>query len=359
MAETIDIIIPDLGDFSDVEVIEVLVKKGDRVSREDGLITLETDKASLDVPAPNHGVIESISVAVGDKVSAGDVIGRLAIEVGDTVVVTPAIEAEVNQGDTTVLAVPASPQATHGLQTVSVPDIGDFSDVDVIEVHVAAGDKIKVNDSLITLETDKATMDVPSEVAGTVDSVLLKVGDSVSKGTPVAVINAIAGEEKPPAAPAPETVPEAATVQEKPAPAAATTAAPPVAKAGAPKTLPAINEAGFSKAHASPSVRKLARELGVDLVQVKGSGPKQRILHDDVKAFVKSILSGGATLGGGGLPKVPVVDFAKFGAVESQPLTRIQKISGPRLQASWINLPHVTQHDLADITELEAKRQAL
>jgi len=359
LAETIDIIIPDLGDFSDVEVIEVLVKKGDRVSREDGLITLETDKASLDVPAPNHGVIESISVAVGDKVSAGDVIGRLAIEVGDTVVVTPAIEAEVNKGDTTVLAVPASPQATHGLQTVSVPDIGDFSDVDVIEVHVAAGDKIKVNDSLITLETDKATMDVPSEVAGTVDSVLLKVGDSVSKGTPVAVINAIAGEEKPPAAPAPETVPEAATVQEKPAPAAATTAAPPVAKAGAPKTLPAINEAGFSKAHASPSVRKLARELGVDLVQVKGSGPKQRILHDDVKAFVKSILSGGATLAGGGLPKVPVVDFAKFGAVESQPLTRIQKISGPRLQASWINLPHVTQHDLADITELEAKRQAL
>ncbi|TDJ33838.1 MAG: branched-chain alpha-keto acid dehydrogenase subunit E2 [Gammaproteobacteria bacterium] len=253
MANVIDIVIPDLGEFSEVEVIEILVKAGGRVAREDGLITLETDKAVMDVPAPDNGVIEEMSVAVGDTVSSGDVIGRIAIEVSDTAVVTPAIEAGHLQGDTTVAAPP-----------------------------------------------------------------------------PVQA----------PAAPAAASAP-------KPAPAL-------------PKSLPAIDEAGFSNAHASPSVRKLARELGVDLVQVKGSGQKKRILHDDVKAFVKAILTAGAApAAGAALPHVPVVDFAKFGEIETKPLTRIQKISGPRLQASWINLPHVTQHDLADITELEARRQEL
>jgi pyruvate dehydrogenase E2 component (dihydrolipoamide acetyltransferase) len=351
LAETIDIIIPDLGDFADVEVIDVLVKAGDRVAREDGLITLETDKASLDVPAPHHGIIESISVAAGDKVSAGDIIGRMMIEVGDTVVVAPAIEAEVMQGDTTVLAVPASAKTTHGLQTVPVPDIGDFSGVDVIEVHIAAGETVAVNDSLITLETDKATMDVPSTVAGRVDSVLVKVGDTVSEGSPIAVIDAVVEKS----GPAPAITPPATAKAE---PANEPTPLAPSKPATQP-TLPVIDESGFSKAHASPSVRKLARELGVDLTQVRGSGPKQRILHDDVKAFVKAILSGSSALPGGGLPKVPVVDFAKYGPVDAKPLTRIQKISGPRLQASWINLPHVTQHDLADITGLEAKRQEL
>ncbi len=249
MANVIDIVIPDLGEFSDVEVIEILVKPGDKVAREDGLITLETDKAVMDVPAPGNGLIEKMSVAVGDKVSSGDVIGRIALEVSDTVVATPASEARLMQGETTVVAPPP----------VQAP--------------------------------------------------------------------------APPAAASPP----------KPHP-----------------DLPAIDEAGFSKAHAGPSVRKLARELGVDLVQVKGSGPKKRILHDDVKTFVKAILTAGAAPAAGtALPQVPVVDFAKFGEIESKPLTRIQKISGPRLQASWINLPHVTQHDLADITELEARRQEL
>lgn len=249
MSETIDITVPDLGDFKDVEVIEVLVAAGDKVSREDGLITLETDKATMDVPAPRDGVIESMRVSGGSRVSAGDVIGRMSVAMEDT-------------------------------------------------VRVAAVEK----------------------PAG--------------------------------AAPAP-----AASDESTPAAPAARTAAPP--ETSAPATLPPINEAGFAKAHASPSVRKLARELGVDLVQVQGSGPKQRILHEDLKAFVKSVMTGGAPRAGGGLPKVPVVDYAKFGPVEAKPLTRIQKISGPRLQASWINLPHVTQHDAADITELEARRQAL
>ncbi len=357
MADSIDIKVPDLGDFAGVEVIEVLVKAGDRIAREDGLITLETDKASMDVPASDHGVIEELTVVVGDKVSTGDVIGRLAVEVGDTVVVTPAIEANLMQGDTTVIASPATDAAAPaGKKTLSVPDLGDFSDVDVIEVHIAAGDDVAVDDPLITLETDKAAMDVPAVVAGKIEAVLLKVGDTVSQGSPIAVIDAIASAVEAVGKTADKVAPPAAKPPPPPKPAE-TSAAP----AGPPQSaaiLPPIDEAGFSKAHASPSVRKLARELGVNLIQVKGSGLKNRVLHDDVKAFVKAILAGGAQVGGA-LPKVPVVDFAKFGEIESKALTRIQKIAGPRLQASWINIPHVTQHDLADITGLEAKRQAL
>jgi pyruvate dehydrogenase E2 component (dihydrolipoamide acetyltransferase) len=194
-------------------------------------------------------------------------------------------------------------------------------------------------------------MDVPAVVAGTIDSVLVKIGDNVSAGATLAIIDAVAVGEVPAdsdAAPSQEVTAEAAQV-----PAAAPAEKPAPARPATPATLPSIDEAGFSRAHASPSVRKLARELGVNLVQVKGSGLKSRILHDDVKAFVKAILTGQATGPvGGGLPKTPVVDFAKFGEIDVQPLTRIQKISGPRLQASWINLPHVTQHDLADITDL-------
>ncbi len=348
MANHIDIVIPDLGDFDDVEVIEVLVAAGDVVSKEDGLITLETDKASIDVPAPVSGTIVELNVTVGDRLSTGDVIGKMLIEVGDTVLVTPAIEAKIMQGDTTVMTSPVSPlPASIGKQTVSVPDIGDFQDVEVIEVHVSVGDEVNVEDPLLTLETDKAAMDVPSTAKGTVESVLVKVGDTVSEGSPLVIIDAVDTAE-PASKPVEKTVTVAAiSAEKKPAPSS-----PPGS------SLPAINEAGFSKAHASPSVRKLARELGVNLAQVNGSGAKSRILHDDVKAFVKQVMTGGA-VSGGGLPKVPVVDFARFGAIDVQPLTRIQKISGPRLQASWLNLPHVTQHDLADITELEARRQQL
>ena len=346
MADVIDIVIPDLGDFSDVDVIEILVKPGDKVAREDGLVTLETDKAAMDVPAPNDGVVEEISVSVGDQVSAGHVIGRLAVEISDAAVEAQESEAEPVQGDTTVVA----DQESSGLQKLTVPDLGDFTDVDVIEVHVAVGSKVDIDDPLVTLETDKAAMDVPSTAAGTIETVLVKVGDKLSEGSEIAVIDALAAKpaetkQAPKAAPAPAAPQAPASAAAKPPPA---------------KTLPAIDEAGFSKAHASPSVRKLARELGVDLVQVKGTGLKNRVLHDDVKAFVKAILTGErAAPAGPAWPQVPVIDFAKFGEIETEPLTRIQKISGPRLQASWINLPHVTQHDLADITDLEAKRQEL
>jgi pyruvate dehydrogenase E2 component (dihydrolipoamide acetyltransferase) len=358
VAATIDIIIPDLGDFDEVEVIELLVAVGDSVAREDGLITVETDKAAMDIPSSENGVVESLSVAIGDMVSSGAVIGKLKVEVSDTVVIAPALHYEPT-GDTTVLAAPARPegqaQRSGGVQTLVVPDLGDFAEVEVIEVLISNGDRIKAEDPLVTIETDKAAMDVPAIVGGRIESVLVKVGDKVSKGSSLAIIEADAPVA--PSVPAEEeTVAEdsvrAETVQQAPAPAKQPAPA-------AAQELPSINEAGFSRAHASPSVRKLARELGVDLVQVKGSGAKNRILHDDVKAFVKAILTGQASAPGGGLPKTPSVDFSKFGEIDVQPLTRIQKISGPRLQASWINLPHVTQHDLADITDMESKRQEL
>jgi pyruvate dehydrogenase E2 component (dihydrolipoamide acetyltransferase) len=352
VANSSDIIVPDLGEFADVEVIEILVSAGDKVEREDGLITLETDKAAMDVPAPENGVIESITVSLGDKVSTGSVIGKMIVEVGDTAVIGPAIAAAPS-GDTTVLATPAGSKVkSGGKQTLVVPDLGDFDDVEVIEVLISAGDLIDVDDPLATLETDKAAMDVPAVVAGTIDEVLVKVGDKVSEGSALAIIDAVAKSA--------DVSPAAATAESPAAAAAAPPQAPPAQKPAATASAPArIDEAGFSRTHASPSVRKLARELGVDLVKVTGSGLKNRVVHDDVKNFVKAILTGKAAAPGGGLPKVPSVDFTKFGEIDVQPLTRVQKIAGPRLQASWINLPHVTQHDLADITDLESRRQEL
>lgn len=257
---------------------------------------------------------------------------------------------------------------------VKVPDIGNFKDVDVIEVMVKAGDRIEKEQGLITLETDKATMDVPAPEAGTVREMKVTQGDKVSEGSLILTLE-LAGagagatgqsqnrskESRPVQAAAPKAAPapsppaagadKGGNRQVAPTPAAAVPASPPVSGA-AP-----INESSFGKAHAGPSVRKLARELGVDLPRVTGSGRKGRITHDDVKAFVKGVMQGGAA--GGGLPRVPVVDFAKFGAIEIKPLPRIKKISGPRLQAAWVNVPHVTQHDEADITELDNVRKAL
>lgn len=351
MSNSIEIRVPDLGDFSGVEVIEVLVKPGDAVAREDGLITLETDKASMDVPSTHDGVIESVSVAAGGKVSSGDLVAILVIS--ETADAPSTATQAVDVADEPVATVAPVAEVTE--VTFTVPDLGEFKDVDVIEVHVSPGDEVAIDDSLVTLETDKASMDVPATAAGIIESILLKVGDKASTGSVVATAKVSAQSSLPIA----EILPAAAAgapAQELPTQLVQQAPAAPVAKA---TTLPTIDEAGFSRAHASPSVRKLARELGVNLIQVKGSGLKQRILQADVKGFVKAILSGQLAGPSAGLPKVPEVDFAKFGEIDIQPLTRIQKISGPRLQASWINLPHVTQHDLADITELEAKRQIL
>lgn len=247
-------------------------------------------------------------------------------------------------------------------QDITVPDLGDFKDVEVIDVLVKAGDKIEVDTPLITLETEKATMDVPSTAAGVVKSVAIKKGDRVSKGNVIVQVEGAAGgeEKAAPAAPAASPAPPKSAPPAEPATAKAPEAPAAPAPAPAARTAPiTINEAGFATAHASPSVRKFARELGVDLGSVKGTGIKGRVTPDDVKAWVKQALKSGAPAGGGALPKVPEVDFAKFGTVEVKPLGRIQKISGPRLQASWLNVPHVWQMDEADITDLEETRNQL
>ncbi len=256
---------------------------------------------------------------------------------------------------------------------VVIPDLGDFTDVEVIEVLVSPGDDVAPEDALITLETEKAAMDVPSPAAGTVVELKVKVGDLVNAGDEVLLLSPDAGahETEPSAEPAERAAAAAAAAKPRSEPpqsrgadaatatrSTATAATPPVSGAAAPAPAVVFDEAGFSRAHASPSVRKLARELGVDLGRVTGTAPKGRVTTDDVKAYVKGVMTG-AIGAGAALPSVPDVDHAKFGPVEIAPLSRIQRISGPRLHASWVNVPHVTQHDEADITELEETRRAL
>jgi pyruvate dehydrogenase E2 component (dihydrolipoamide acetyltransferase) len=256
------------------------------------------------------------------------------------------------------------------LQEVLVPDIGDFKEVEVIEVLVKPGDSIKKEDSLIALESDKATMEVPSPVAGTVKELKIKVGDKVSQGSIVLVVEATSDASAKTAtatasAPAPAAAkPAAPTTPSAPAPSLNIPPPPPPTFAPASPAFTASLERSLSKAHASPSVRAFARELGVDLGRVTGSGPKGRILKEDIQQFVKSELaSPGKAAGGGGglgfnLPPAPAVDFAKFGPIETKPLSRIKKISGANLHRNWLSIPHITQHEEADITELEAFRQA-
>jgi len=250
-------------------------------------------------------------------------------------------------------------------QEVVVPDIGDFSDVEIVEVMVAVGDEIKAEDSLITIETDKAAMDVPAPTGGKVLELLVKTGDRVSAGSRILVLESAAAAKA--AAAAPSTPAAAAPASATPAPAPVKESTAPVAAArpspvpvAAPGKLPAVNEGTFATAHASPAVRKFARELGVDLGRIKGTSAKQRISKEDISAFVKAVMTGQtAASAGAALPEIPQVDFSKFGPIEEKPLGRIQKISGPRLHASWVNIPHITQNDEADITALEARRQAL
>ena len=338
----VEIKVPDIGGHENVDIIAVEVKAGDTIAVDDTLITLETDKATMDVPADAAGVVKEVKVKVGDKISEGGVI--LTVETGAAAAeAAPAPAAEAQP------APAAAPAAAGGATVqVAVPDIGGHTDVDVIAVEVKVGDTVAEDDTLITLETDKATMDVPCTAAGVVKAVFLKVGDKVSEGTAIIEV---------------ETAGSAAA----PAPAPAQAAAPAPVAAPAPAAAK-IDEAAFAKAHAGPSARKLARELGVDLGQVKGTGLKGRIMGDDIKAFVKSVMQGGAakpaaagaSLGGGlDLLPWPKVDFSKFGNVEVKELSRIKKISGQNLSRNWVVIPHVTVHEEADMTELEEFRKQL
>ncbi|QQK61719.1 pyruvate dehydrogenase complex dihydrolipoyllysine-residue acetyltransferase [Shewanella sp. LC6] len=364
--QVVEVTVPDIGGDTDVSVIEVLVAAGDKIEVDAGLITLETDKATMDVPSPFAGVVKEVKVAVGDKVSQGSLV--IMLEVGGAAPAAapqasaPAASAPVAQA---APAAPIAPVAAAApvvaVKEIQVPDIGDASNVDVIEVLVSVGDMITADQGLITLETDKATMEVPAPFAGKLLSLTVKVGDKVSQGSVIATIETVtAGAAPAPQAAAPAPAPVAQEVA--PAPVAAAPSRPPVPhhpSAGAPVSTGAV--------HASPAVRRLAREFGVDLTQVTGSGRKGRIMKEDVQAYVKYELSrpkataatSVAAGNGGGLQVIaaPKVDFSKFGEVEEIPLSRIQKISGPNLHRNWVTIPHVTQFDEADITEMEEFRK--
>ena len=403
----LEVKVPDIGDFKDVPIIEVLVKIGDTVAAEDSLVAIESDKATLEVPSPAAGVVRSLAVKVGDKVSEGSLI--LALDTQDVGAAAPSaasktqapvVEAAKPSPSKTPAPPATAPVAAEGNDgrgrgdlpgegpstnppiestvEVRVPDIGGFDNVPVIEVFIKPGDILKVDDPIVTLESDKATMEVPSPIAGVVQGVRISLGDKVAEGTVLCTLSAVS-HSIPPAI-SDSTSPASGATGSPAAggsplaakPAAASAAVAPQASARAPATAatppaatPHIDEAGFKRAHASPSVRLFARELGVDLTRIKGSGPKNRILREDVQGYVKTTLTAPvqpATGGAGGTLNLlawPQIDFGKFGATEVKPLSRIQKISGANLARNWVMIPHVTQFDEADITDLEALRLTL
>ena len=371
----VNIQVPDIGDFDEVGVIELLVKVGDTVKAEQSLITVESDKASMEIPSSHAGVVKELKVALGDKVKQGSVIAVVEA-VGATAAApsaapapaAPPVAAPVAATAAPVVAAP-SPAAA-GPVEVRVPDIGDFKNVAVIELLVKPGDTVALEQSLFTVESDKASMEIPSPAAGVLKELKVKIGDTVNIGDLVAVLEGVASAAAP-AATAPVAVTPAPAAPVAPAPAMAA-AAPVVATAtvAAPAHQPGSATLGLP--HASPSVRKFARELGVPLEEVKGSGPKGRITQDDIQNFTKQVMSGAAQTkaqaakapapaasgSGVGLDLLPwpKVDFAKFGPVERKDLSRIKKISGANLHRNWVVIPHVTNHDDADITDLEAFR---
>ena len=388
----LEVKVPDIGDFKDVEVIEVLVKPGDRVAAEQSLVTVESDKASMEIPSSAAGVVKEMKVKVGDKVNEGTLLLLLEGEGAAAAaparapapapVAAPAPSKSAPAAPPAAAAAPAAPgpraqaAGSGGDVEVLVPDIGDFDEVAVIEVLVKPGDTVALEQSLVTVESDKASMEIPSSAAGVVKALKVKVGDKVSQGSVLAVVESQAGGVAPPSS----TVTAGAATA--PAEDRAGTAAGAPAPAPAPAerhvptaALPAHEPSAPTGAlpHASPAIRKLARELGVPLDEVKGSGPKGRITQDDVQAFVKSVLAGQtqtraqagakgaapAPASGGAMPGLlpwPQVDFAKFGPIEKKDLSRIKRISGPALHRNWVMIPHVTNHDDADITDLEAFR---
>ncbi|NMQ29619.1 dihydrolipoyllysine-residue acetyltransferase [Candidatus Accumulibacter phosphatis] len=360
MSQMIEVKVPDIGDYSDVPVIDICVKAGDVVKVDDALVTLESDKATMDVPSSAAGVVKEVRVKLGDKISEGAVVVVLEAA-GETAAAAPVAAAAGAPVAAPVATPAAAPAAAGGaVVEVSVPDIGDYSDVPVIDICVKVGDTVKLDDALVTLESDKATMDVPSSAAGVVKEIKVKLGDKISAGAVVVVLEGAGGASLAAVAATAASAPASA-----PAAAAAAVASPPSAAAVVP---PAAGLALGAKTHASPSVRLLARELGVDLSKVTPSGPKSRILKEDVSAYVKGVLSAGpaasaaaaAALGGGlDLLPWPKVNFAKFGAVEVKPLSRIAKISAQNLARNWVMIPAVTYHEDADITDLEAFRVAM
>ena len=371
MASVEAILLPDIGDFTDVEIIEILVAPGDRIEPDQSLLTLESDKATMEIPAPRGGTVREILVKVGDKINRGTEL--LTLESGDQAAISAPVSALAAEVPPTAAAPGPGPAATAAPNrpaqraavatesvTVVLPDIGDFTGVPVIEILVAPGDLVEVDQSIVTLESDKATMEIPSTHAGVVTQVAVAIGDKVSQGDPILTLDSAAGvsPDRSQVDPAADAAPRPEAAVQR-APGEAERRQAPVMPR--PQDLAAI--ATGRKAHASPTVRRYARELGVDLGLVKGSGPKGRVVREDVQGYVKRALAqGAATPASGGLPfslpPAPEVDFARFGQVEETQLPRIKKLSGRHLHRCWLSVPHITQFDEADITELESFRKA-
>ena len=367
--QTVDIKVPDLGGSDNVEIIEVAVSEGDDVNAEDPLITLESDKASMDVPSPHSGKIVSLTVKEGDTVSEGDVIGQMEIagegdDTDDADAPDQADESASANQSADAEDDAAEEEGGSGepeRKEIRVPDLSGSSDVPIIEIGVAAGDEVDIEDPLITLESDKASMDVPSPFKGKILELTVKEGDTVSEGDVIGYME-VAGAKK--AAPK-KAAPEKADSKPQSAPSAKQ-ASP--AGSPSPEAQMAAHKPRDGKlVHAGPAVRMLARELGVDLGLVKPSGPKDRVLKEDVQAYVKQAIANQgkaqaaapAASGGAGIPAVPEVDFSQFGDVEEKPMGRLLKMGATNLHRSWLNVPHVTQFDEADITELENFRKAM
>ena len=372
MAEILEVRVPDIGEADNVTIAEVLVAVGDTVAEEDSLVTLESDKASMEIPAPQAGTVKEIRVAEDDEVAEDAVLVVLEV-VGSTNAAPPAPEEVQPPTETTAPpstpapetpSTPAAPSvpAESSVVEVQVPDIGEADNVTIAEVLVSVGDTVAEEDSLVTLESDKASMEIPAPSAGTVKEVRVQVDDEVDEGAVLVVLESTT-------AAAPVTTEAAAAAPAPPAPAptkAASAPEPPkTPPTKAPSAVPAIDEEAFAKAYASPGVRRFARELGVDLGRVSGTGRKGRITREDVQAFVKAALAGApsSTGTGGGAagfdwPAMPEIDFSKFGEVEEKKLPRIRQVSARNLHRSWLHVPHVTQHHEADITEMEAFRKA-
>jgi pyruvate dehydrogenase E2 component (dihydrolipoamide acetyltransferase) len=352
MANETEIKVPDIGGANQVDVIEILVKAGDKIDVDTPLITLESDKASMEIPSPLAGTVSKISVKTGDKVSEGDLILWVS---SDKAAEAPKAEPVAEKSLTAPAAaepVKTAAPVSNKAQTidVAIPDIGGATDVDVIDVLVKPGMVIEKDQALATLEGDKATMDIPSPYAGTVKEVKIKLGDKVSQGTPLVVLDAEISNEA-----SVETIPAAP----EPAPAKEAMSNTAVVPAKS-ETLASEsdNYASNDVISAGPAVRRLARELGVELTLVKGSGRKTRITKEDIQNYVKARLSEKPAAGGFNLPSNPVIDFSKFGEIETKPLNKIKKLTGANVHRSWISIPHVTQFDEADITDLEAFRKS-
>lgn len=342
--------VPDIGEASDVEVIEIAVAVGDSVEEGDTLIVLESDKASMEIPSPVAGVVQSLAVSEGAKVGEGDEIA--VISGAASVAAAPAAPAEAPAAPAPTTPAPVAAAASSEIQ-VSVPDIGEATDVEVIEVSVSAGDSVSEGDTLIVLESDKASMEIPAPADGVIGAIQVKEGDKVSEGTAIAMLTA-AGAAAPAAAPAPAP---AAPVS---APAVQAAAPSATAPARAPTAGPTSDAVAV---HAGPAVRALARDLGVDLARVTATGPRSRVLKEDVQNFVKQALANPSSVtatavSGSGIPAVKLPDFAKFGPISRQKMSKLQRVTADNMTKSWLNVPAVTQFDEVDITELEAFRKA-